>query len=52
MSTALTPDARLRTLLRMGFTYTQIAALLDADPADVVAWELNPASVPTLYLGN
>lgn len=51
MPTALTTGVRIQTLLHMGFTETQIAALLDADPAEIAAYELDPSDVPTVNLG-
>lgn len=52
MPTALTTSARIQLLMHRGFTYVEIAALLDCDVADVAAYMLDPTDVPTAYLGD
>lgn len=52
MPTALTTGARIQLLLHRGFTEQEIAALLDADPAEINAYLLDPTDVPTVYLGD
>lgn len=52
MPTALTTADRIFTLLHRGFTEHEIAAILDADPAEINAFLLDPTDVPTLYLGD
>lgn len=51
MSTAITPTERVQALLHMGFPPVQIAAILDADVAEIQANLLDPTDEPTLYLG-
>jgi hypothetical protein len=51
MSTALTTADRILTLLRRGFTEHEIAAILDADPAEINTFLLHQDQVPTVDLG-